>query len=459
MKKWLDKIERAMLWALPFVVFFAYYPVIKLGANEQMNFELSLPLIWLALFGGISILRFPRILKRFKLKQLWILGLFPITATLSVVWSRNFVRGFLEAGILDLLFVCGLNILSLRPSKAEVAKFAKLHVFGGAIASVICLVQCFLDVFGAPKNISLLCPGCGYQVFGFSHPNGLAIEPQFMGNLLIAPALLSLYFAYNTIVSKSSKRQILLAIGLSFLNIMALYICFSRGAIYAFILSLILFVVLSAKKAKRKNILFLVYFGVSFLGFSTGLLCQGVLAEFSTTSESFPQGIARAVHHLSLGKIDFRQKEAPAPSAEGEAAIFDGYIEESTEIRLGLNEAAFKTWSEDADAILNGVGLGGAGVAIHEKFDYYSEKEIVQNQFLSILLELGVIGCLSLLVTLGVIIWSTYRFGANAFFWALLLAYVVSLNFFSGLPNVLHIYLLAPLWMRLGAHNKYAKIG
>ena len=53
MKK-LNKIFKDLVKLLPLVLFFSYYPVISFGANETMNFELSLPLIWLVIFDGVA---------------------------------------------------------------------------------------------------------------------------------------------------------------------------------------------------------------------------------------------------------------------------------------------------------------------------------------------------------------------------------------------------------------------
>ena len=43
-------IFRAMIYILPGVLFFSYQPLISLGTSESMNFELSLPLVWLVVF-------------------------------------------------------------------------------------------------------------------------------------------------------------------------------------------------------------------------------------------------------------------------------------------------------------------------------------------------------------------------------------------------------------------------
>ena len=46
---WLEKVASFLVLILPAVLFFSYYPVISFGANETMNFELSLPMIWLVI--------------------------------------------------------------------------------------------------------------------------------------------------------------------------------------------------------------------------------------------------------------------------------------------------------------------------------------------------------------------------------------------------------------------------
>ena len=53
MKK-IDKIYRFLVYMLPAILFFSYYPISKLGASESMNFELSLPLIWLVIFDVVA---------------------------------------------------------------------------------------------------------------------------------------------------------------------------------------------------------------------------------------------------------------------------------------------------------------------------------------------------------------------------------------------------------------------
>ena len=45
-----DNFYSVLLYLLPLVLFFSYHPVISLGGDGTMNFELSLPIIWLVVF-------------------------------------------------------------------------------------------------------------------------------------------------------------------------------------------------------------------------------------------------------------------------------------------------------------------------------------------------------------------------------------------------------------------------
>ncbi|MDR0955834.1 MAG: hypothetical protein LBM73_01760 [Candidatus Nomurabacteria bacterium] len=63
---------------------------------------------------------------------------------------------------------------------------------------------------------------------------------------------------------------------------------------------------------------------------------------------------------------------------------------------------------------------------------------MVQNQFIEMLLETGLLGLLGFFALLGFWLWATKR---HKWLWAILAAFVVQLNFFSGYPNSLHIYL------------------
>jgi len=252
LRKNLNKVFEYFLYVLPAVLFFSYYPIISFGASETMNLELSLPLIWLVLFDllvFVMLIREKRLFKGLKKKWLWIL--FPIYLTILVFWTLNLVRGVLTVGILWLIYFAINGMYEFRELLDEEfrRKFLKWLFGSTLVICAWCLLQCILDLAGVGREYSLMCAGCTYKMFGFPHPNGFAIEPQFMGNLLLAPSIVSLYFYLN---KKNKKYLILFAIFAA-----ALFLTMSRGAIYALVVGicfLFAFLYFSAKKTNRKKV-------------------------------------------------------------------------------------------------------------------------------------------------------------------------------------------------------------
>ncbi len=433
----LKQIERLLVFLIPISVFFSYYPVLSLGSDESMNFEFSIPLIVLLIFGIISILRIPRIILKNSLKKILFFALVPIFSTISIFWSENKIRGILTVGIIWLIYFSALNIVyNLIFIKKDKNKLLTIYLVFSAIIAILCLLQCLLDVLGASNNFTLLCAGCTYMTFGFPHPNGFAIEPQFMGNLLILPCIISIFITYNAILKNKSNSTIIKYLLLTILLNMSLYVVFSRGAIYSYIVAIVLLCAILF--AKSKKTLSFTPIAIVIISFACGLFYQGFLAELSPTNEGFREGIARSVHQMSLGRIDFRARDIQDTTKN--QSSFDGYIEESTDIRLNLNDIALSTWKKSP---IVGVGIGGSGVAISKNSELNS-KEIIQNEFITILLELGLVGFILIISLILYILYHLFK-ARRIISFSTLIAYLLSMFFFAGLPNVLHIYLLMPL--------------
>jgi hypothetical protein len=103
-----------------------------------------------------------------------------------------------------------------------------------------------------------------------------------------------------------------------------------------------------------------------------------------------------------------------------------------------------ETWAQSPKTMLTGVGLGGAGRAIAEFKQDRGEREIVQNEFISLLLEIGIIGHILILWLLFQLIHNRNK-KTSIVFWAIVFAYLISMNFYSGITNVWHIYLFTPV--------------
>lgn len=491
-----------------------------------MNFELSLPLIFLVIFDATAFLNLllamrgnnlghfskpsreeqaattergarkdgrpngakrsrQRLLPDISDRKFFLFALFPLYATLSIFWSANPTRAILTAGVLWLTFFAIFAVIYLTPLLDPAESLCKKLLFSfflsSALVCLFCWIQCILDVMNVPRDITLLCPGCTYRTFGFPHPSGFAIEPQFMGNLLLAPTLLSLYLlAFKR--TRLTKKQILVCLVLSILFSSTLFLTLSRGAIYAYAVALLILFIFALVRHQKWPYLI----AIPVLTFFTTLTAQGIFSAVSPTSDTFISGTTKIIHQLSLGIIDLRPKSTPAPetppvddgydgvdhlgaadNSAGESQ-FDGYIPESTNTRLKLNSVALDTWLSSPYYLFFGVGLGGAGVAMSAAFPenaYAAPDAIVQNEAVSLLLELGLVGIALVLLIFALAFVpgkylkflqlspketsaeasSFWQLSILPFFLALIVAYLITLNFFSGLPNALQIYLIPPL--------------
>ncbi len=458
MKK-LVKVYEWLIYLLPAILFCSYYPLISLGANTNMNFELSLPLIWLVIFDIYSFVLFLAALKFKKQypgitdRRFFFISFVPFFATVSIFWSPNPIRGILTAGILWAIFFAAFFIVYLTKYLPNVkitrAKILKSIFIPAIIISIWCWLQSILDLAGVSSEQTLMCSGCVYQAFGFPHPNGLAIEPQFMGNLLLAPAILALY---GFLQNYKSKKYLCL----SAFFITTLFIVFSRGAIYSFIIASTLLVIYYI--AKQKTAKPMLSFAIIAGAFLFALNAQGIMAAISPTNDTYYTGISKSINQLTLGKIslpELSKQETPVEEVATEESRFTGYVQESTDVRISLSDAAIKIWSGNPKILLFGVGLGGSGTVLQRSGATALSKEIIQNEFLAILLETGLIGMIILLISATTVMKLVIKTSDRMLIIILAVAYVVSLMFFSGLPNAVHIYLMPALIAYSSTRKKF----
>ena len=446
---WLERI-----WLLmPIFIWFSYLPRIGLGGDATMNYELSLTLIYvvvLAMVGLPTIWRHRKAL--LKSKHIWILTAFLLWSLLSIIWSPNRLRGVLTGGILGLVYLIFLAAWAERVRlRRLLPTLAKLLVGSATIASILALIQMVVGTYIQSRDVTGLCAGCVAGQFGFVRPNLFAIEPQFFGNLLLAPILIVYYYL---ITNRRNWR-----VGLIFVLLLTtLGLTLSRGAIYACAIGMVVLwlTVRGRWLAKLMTIDFILMAMVACLSI------QGGLAVISPTySETFWGAVTKSINHLSLGIIDLRPEKVNVNSEESSSAsdssantslssdeqqpAYDGYVAESTDVRVNLTKTALTAWSsQDSFHRLAGTGLGSSGVVMARQTGSSYQKEIVQNEYVEILLERGVIGLLLFLAAIVSTFHKPHRRNAT-WVWSILAAYLVQWCFFSGLPNALHIYLVTSL--------------
>ena len=330
-----------------------------------------------------------------------------------------------------------------------------------------------------------------------------------MGNLLLAPAIFLVFRVIHPKNHQTRKAKILY-IALSGFIISTLFLIFSRGATYSFFLAVAVIFLYEIFHTKKKllvasKIISLILFPLIFV-----TLIQGLMSEFGPTSDTFLGGVSRSISQMTLGRVkiplpeskkssayqseslnilphnnlsNFSTSDTADINAATQSPLFDGYITESTDIRVKLSKMGLQLAFSHPGQFFFGSGLGSSGVALYQAFpELGSTKEITQNEYIAILVETGFIGILIIFCSGICVFYLCYSrqklvkpsssqsskqsmkksnftslissiAPAKLYFASLILAYAASVCFFSGLPNALHIYLVPVLYPALFAKN------
>ena len=439
----LSLLERLWLMA-PIMIWFSYLPRISLAEDGTMNYELSLTLIYVVI---LAIVGLPIVWHyRSELRQS---GLIRLTSAfvgwsgLCVIWSDNRTRGLLTFAVYVMLYLVFLALVAERRLLCQLLpKLVRVAIWATISACLLAITQMVLGTFVITNRHSLgLCAGCVAGQFGFIRPNLLAIEPQFLGSLLLAPLL---YITYLILQGKHSyaKQPLLLVLILT-----TLWLTLSRGAIYAYLASLVVMILLVRKWRRMLAVV-----GSVALSLVICLICQGALASANPRIDSsFTQAVSTSLNHLSMGiiRLPYQRKSPTSPplisQEHDKQPAYHGYVVESTNVRLSLTKTALAAWrSNQLSQQLFGTGLGSAGIVLARQTGSRYQKEIVQNEFVEVLLERGLIG-LALLGGLVVLYGRLCSQRRDYLALVILVAYLAQWCFFSGLPNALHIYLVLAL--------------
>ncbi len=439
----LSLLERLWLMA-PIMIWFSYLPRISLAEDGTMNYELSLTLIYVVI---LAIVGLPRVWRyRSELRQSGLVRLasaFVGWSGLCVIWSDNRTRGLLTFAVYVVLYLVFLALVAERRLLCRLLpKLVRVAIWMTISACLLAIIQVILGTFVVTDRHTFgLCAGCVAGQFGFIRPNLLAIEPQFLGSLLLAPLL---YITYLTLRGKHdyAKQPLLLVLMLT-----TLWLTLSRGAIYAYLASLVVMILLVRKWRRMLAVV-----GSVALSLVICLICQGALASANPRIDSsFTQAVSTSLNHLSMGivRLPYQQKSPTSPPLisreHDKQPAYHGYVAESTNVRLSLTKTALAAWrSNQLSRQLFGTGLGSAGIVLARQTGSRYQKEIVQNEFVEVLLERGLVG-LALLGGL-VVLYGRLCFQRRDYLaLAILVAYLTQWCFFSGLPNALHIYLVLAL--------------
>lgn len=350
-------------WALlpfPILLFFSYQPLISLGSGlYKTHYELSLIEIYLAIFVLLN-LRFIWQKRReiaAHSASIWLVA-FGAYNTVTLAWTPNLPRGILTALVVWLLIFSFFALLANSRLKQMTEPLARLLIVSALLVSVFAWYQLIAGTTPLLSPHALLCQGCQATQFGFARPNAFAVEPQFLGSLLLAPILLMSHWLIQA--KRSPNHHVVLAA-----LIFTMTLTLSRGALLALLAGFIVLFFLNRHLYRR----FFTPLSISLVALVSGLVAQGLAAHVNpVVSTTFSQAIASSVHQLSLGIVDVRptdtqpvQTEPPQAATKTQAVSFDGYVERSTDERVTGSCMALGIWAQSPARAMFGTGLGGTG--------------------------------------------------------------------------------------------------
>lgn len=448
-----------LLISLPF----SYQPLIRLASVQGATYDFSIIYAAMGIFLLVSLpilwKHKAALLKR-RVNQL--LLLFVAWNLTSVLWSDNPTRGLVVS--LLLLALSGV-VLSLQAQAPLVKRSRRLLinvvVITTVVVSVFSLWQLWGEALGVSSDWTLLPAAYQSQVFGFARVTAFAAEPEFLGNLLLAPFALFLHMALGARNTKSRyglSRSAVLA--LLALVTVVIFLTLSRGALLALAVLFIGLCVLHVRARAWR--LLAASTATLLLSFCIGIaLFTAAAAVNHAYSISGREALGRLVNQLSLGVIELpaeapQQSSQPTRSAQHGPKPTSGYVEVSTTSRLEMSQEALRLATSTPQRALFGVGGGSYGATLHAIDPRHSPSSIVNNHYLEVFVELGLVGLALFLGFIGMGIGALVR-TRQWLFLPLVVALLFQWLFFSGYPNALHLWVVFGVALAFALAN--GKIG
>ncbi len=436
------------LMALPF----SYIPVINFGDIAGLHAHISL--IYLLVIASV-ILSIPRIMHCWRtIWRLWPMRLllaFNLYQTIAISWTSNHLRGIYTAAFVWLLIGFISAIIAWYPSlssKKLLQSWQKSLFVVACVVGAWALLQIFLDAFGF-TTLSLLPSNYQSGVFGVARPTGFALEPQFFASILLIPFCWSLVQTIKT-------RRLAFAASLS-VSFMVLILTLSRGALFGACVGLIIASALLVRQWRQAGIV-----GGSLLSaILAACLIIFVAGQINTRdSISGSDTVRRSINQLSLGTLALPvttpvgSQTAPLSPAPSSPPSSSGYVAASTDSRLSMTSEALELWRSNPYTVFFGLGAGGFGAALHAKDPSFPIGSVVNNYYVEMLAELGIVGLGLFIAFLGLLFAQIIK-NRHWLLLTMLGALLAQMFFFSGNANIIHVWVIMGCALAVIANHKH----
>jgi O-antigen ligase len=196
------------------------------------------------MLGAVLILTNLAMIKRLKLaKEEYFLLLFVLWSYLTSIWSIDFKRTIIISTLYLFMAVIFIVLRRLFCGYKKETAFI-LFAWMGVLLFIFSLWQLVGDSFGISQKLTFLRAEYIKGVFPFARVQGTFLEPLFFANFMLIPFYLSLY-KYIT------DRQVNIYFWSVFLSGTVIFLTLSRGAIFALLVSMAVFSILIFFRDKK----------------------------------------------------------------------------------------------------------------------------------------------------------------------------------------------------------------
>lgn len=399
---------------LIFVLPFERIPSIDIGLVTLKMNQLVGAITLLSWFGVMVFKKYrimPNILT-------WPIIIFILINFLSLFQAGNLNRALQVFVFTVFMIFISIMTVNMVQTKESLSKIITLLFWSTFVVCIFAFYQFFADLIGLPTSLSGLREGYTKAVFGFPRVMAFSNEPLYLADFLFIPIGVTLALFLNKVkFIKLVYLFILLA-----MMLLVFILTVSRGAYLGLAAMGLFFAIFMFKRIfSWKNIL---------IGIVIGAIVIGGVLYFLSKSES--QAYDEFMKHIRVEDVT---------------------AGESVNGRLTTYQEAYQIWQKYP---LLGIGLGNYGPYVKGFPDasQVSGWDIVNNEYLEIMTETGILGIIAFGLILLVLFWRfiiAYLKNKDPLLGAIhlgligaLVGILVQYNFFSTL-YIMHIWVLIGL--------------
>lgn len=361
------KVLKDPFWGFSAIVFFLPFERFPTYEIAGINLKINTVLGFIVLIAWVFAIMFNA--KRWKLQPNILaipIALFVMAILLSVTQAVDLERAYIVLAFV--IFTISLSILTINmvSNKDDLSKIIRVLLISSLVVGGFGLFQFAGDVVGLPNSVTLLKQGYDSRVFGFPRIQAFSMEPLYFADYLLIPICLGLAYFFGRVKDFFWNRWIIIV--LSVLLLINFVLTVSRGAYLGFIASFLVLAVLLYKKIFTWKHVLIGLLAIAIVGYGVAF----------ALSKGDPRATNEFVKHVYLR---------------------DYSVGESVQGRLSAFDQALQAY-RNSPAL--GIGIGNYG-PYAQNYPSATPKggwAIVNNEYLEILAETGLIG----LVTFGLIL-------------------------------------------------------